>query len=416
MRTAAALAPGIAVLLSISTLTSASAGEGKQRYPEDRVSKGTVAKAPTTAYEMPFPCGQAWTGTTRSDHSPSPLSIDWNRTDDYGDDVVAAASGTVTVADTVVDSGYGKWVMLDHGNNETTIYAHLSGVAVKAGQKVDQGTLLGYVGDTGNATGPHLHFEERIGSSDTAPYFHGKAFVFGSTLTSQNCPDVPLAANMRGPKAAEPVYFTRATPAKFTTVLPKKTKTTVFGTASEDPVLGDWDGNGHANVGVRDPATKTFELKTPAGVTTIKFGMKGDLPVAGDWDGDGTDEVGVRRPKGVFRLRHADGSVTRARLGEKGDLPVAGDWDGDGRTDIGVYDQAAAMFTLRIVDEDGLPWTASVKFGAPGDLPVVADWDGNGKTDLGVWDPHTATLSKRMAKRPTATKATVTTIQLGHPR
>ena len=47
---------------------------------------------PTTAYEMPFPCGETWTGTTRPSHSPSRWSVDWNRTDDVGDPVVAAAA------------------------------------------------------------------------------------------------------------------------------------------------------------------------------------------------------------------------------------------------------------------------------------------------------------------------------------
>ena len=130
--------------------------------------------APEADYEMPFPCGQAWTGSTRANHSPSARSIDWNRTDDLGDPVVAAAAGTVAVADDG-GSGYGRWVMLDHGNGETTIYAHLSSLAVSAGQTVDQGMLLGTVGETGNATGPHLHFEERLNRSDIAAWFHGVA-------------------------------------------------------------------------------------------------------------------------------------------------------------------------------------------------------------------------------------------------
>ena len=53
---------------------------------------------PLTAYEMPFPCGEVWTGTTRSSHSPSVRSIDFNRTDDFSDPVVAAAAGVVTTA------------------------------------------------------------------------------------------------------------------------------------------------------------------------------------------------------------------------------------------------------------------------------------------------------------------------------
>src|SRR5262245_14866509 len=84
--------------------------------------------APVTAYEMPFPCGQAWTGTTRASHSPSSRAVDWNRPDDLGDQVVAAASGVVTTAEPRGTSGYGHYVRVTHGNGESTLYAHLTTV------------------------------------------------------------------------------------------------------------------------------------------------------------------------------------------------------------------------------------------------------------------------------------------------
>jgi murein DD-endopeptidase MepM/ murein hydrolase activator NlpD len=377
-----------------------------------------AAAAPSSDFEMPFPCGQAWTGTTRASHSPSSKAVDWNRADDVGDPVVAAAPGVVSVADSVANSGYGRWVTVDHIAGESTIYAHLTSVAVSAGQRVDQGTLLGYVGSTGNSTGPHLHFEERRDRTDIAPWFHGVKFKFGSTLTSQNCVDVPLAANMLGSAVAELVVFRRATAAKFfirrATRAPKKV---VFGTGTDEPVLGNWDGKGRANVGVFTPSTRTFTLQTPAGNVSTRYGRAGDKPVAGDWDGDGTWEIGVHRPsKAMFRLRRADGTTLAVRLGDADDLPVTGDWNGDRVTDIGVFDQDTASYTLRIVDPDGLVWTADVPFGVPGDLPVVGDWDGNAKTDLGTWDPLTATVSQRRAPSPSAAKRTVTTVVFGRPR
>jgi len=373
--------------------------------------------APEADYEMPFPCGQAWTGSTRANHSPSARSIDWNRTDDLGDPVVAAAAGTVAVADDG-GSGYGRWVMLDHGNGETTIYAHLSSLAVSAGQTVDQGMLLGTVGETGNATGPHLHFEERLDRSDISAWFHGVAFEYGSTLTSQNCVDVPTAGNFVGGPAAEPVVFRRATAATFQVLRDGKSPKVIrFGTSTDQPVVGDWDGDGRSNPGVRTPETRTFQLRTPAGVTSIVFGAVSDLPIAGDWDGDGTWEVGVRRAgSNIFRLRAADGRLGSVPLGDVDDLPVTGDWDADGATDLGVYDVATATFTLRKVEDDGLVWTALVPFGEPGDLPVTGDWDANGTTDLGVWDPATATFSERRASSPTAGRSTVRALVFGNPR
>ena len=81
----------------------------------------------------------------------------------------AAPMGTPvrTVGDGVVDfagvqNGYGNVVMVKHRNNQMTVYGHLSRINVTRGQKVSQGDIIGNVGATGWATGPHLHFEFRI--------------------------------------------------------------------------------------------------------------------------------------------------------------------------------------------------------------------------------------------------------------
>ena len=367
---------------------------------------------------MPFPCGQAWTGSTRDSHSPSRNSIDWNRADDAGDPVVAAAPGVVVRADPRGTSGYGHWVMLEHPSGERTIYAHLTNVNVALGQTVDQGALLGAVGETGNAFGTHLHFEERTnGGAVLAPWFHGQAFVFGSTSTSQNCPDVPLAGNFVGGPEAELVVYRRAAKSTFLVQRPGTTPRVLrFGKATDQPLAGDWDGNGLANPGVRAPGSTLFRLRTPAGVSTVSFGAAQDLPVAGDWDGDGRWEIGVRRPTGKFVVRAADGSTASVVLGDRDDLPVTGDWNGDGRTDLGVFDQATATFTLRVVDAGGLAWTAQVPFGQPGDLPVTGDWDGNLTTEIGVWNPATATFTQRRAASATAPRSTPRSFVFGRPR
>jgi hypothetical protein len=374
--------------------------------------------APENDYEMPFPCGQAWTGTTRATHSPSSRAVDWNRPDDVGDPVVASAPGTVSVA-TRSSSGYGNWVRVAHADGESTIYAHLQSLAVKVGQTVDQGAMLGLLGTSGNSTGPHLHFEERNSQGVMWPWFGGKSFVFGSTPTSGNCVDVPLAGNWVVGKAAEVGVYRRAATSEFRIRRPgEPAKVIRFGAATDQPVPGDWNGDGRLNVGVRTPSTRTFHLRTAAGTTNIVFGRVQDVPVAGDWDGDGTMEIGVWRANaGRFRLRAADGTVSDAYLGDVDDLPVTGDWDGDKSTDVGVFDQDTATFTLRIVDSDGLAWTARIQFGDRNDLPVTADWDGNGRTDVGVWDPGTGTFSQRRAPAPMAARATsVTEVRFGRAR
>ncbi len=84
-----------------------------------------------------------------------------------GTPVVAPADGTVTHAGW--QSGYGNLVTVDHGNGLSTRYGHLSKVEVAAGQEVKRGALLGLVGSTGRSTGPHLHYEVRIGEVAVSP-------------------------------------------------------------------------------------------------------------------------------------------------------------------------------------------------------------------------------------------------------
>jgi murein DD-endopeptidase MepM/ murein hydrolase activator NlpD len=84
-----------------------------------------------------------------------------------GTPVVAPADGTVTHAGW--QSGYGNLVTIDHGNGLTTRYGHLSKVEVAVGQEVKRAALIGLVGSTGRSTGPHLHYEVRIGDVAVSP-------------------------------------------------------------------------------------------------------------------------------------------------------------------------------------------------------------------------------------------------------
>jgi murein DD-endopeptidase MepM/ murein hydrolase activator NlpD len=87
-----------------------------------------------------------------------------------GTPVRAAADGVVLHAN--VMSGYGKLVIVDHGNGFETYYAHLSRFAVVAGQEIRQGELVGAVGSTGRVTAPHLHYEvRRYGNPQNPAHF-----------------------------------------------------------------------------------------------------------------------------------------------------------------------------------------------------------------------------------------------------
>jgi len=90
-----------------------------------------------------------------------------------GTPIVAAAAGVVRFAG--VSGGYGNLVELDHGGGSETRYAHASALLVRTGQRVERGQLIARVGSTGLSTGPHLHFEVRVGGQPVDPvaFFRG---------------------------------------------------------------------------------------------------------------------------------------------------------------------------------------------------------------------------------------------------
>ena len=76
--------------------------------------------------------------------------------------IVAADGGTVKEVNTNPYAGYGLYIVIDHGNGLTTLYAHLNSISVARGQPITRGQEIGRGGSTGNSSGPHLHFEVRV--------------------------------------------------------------------------------------------------------------------------------------------------------------------------------------------------------------------------------------------------------------
>jgi murein DD-endopeptidase MepM/ murein hydrolase activator NlpD len=87
-----------------------------------------------------------------------------------GAPVKAADSGYVIVAGGGWNGGYGNHVIIDHGNGFTTLYAHMNSIFVRPGESVSRGQQIGTVGNTGNSTGPHLHFEIQYQGSTRNPF------------------------------------------------------------------------------------------------------------------------------------------------------------------------------------------------------------------------------------------------------
>lgn len=86
---------------------------------------------------------------------------------DYGMEIHAAASGIVIESGWI--GGYGNTIMIDHGS-VVTLYGHNESLAVGVGQYVNQGDVIAYCGSTGNSTGPHCHFEVRVGGEPVSPW------------------------------------------------------------------------------------------------------------------------------------------------------------------------------------------------------------------------------------------------------
>jgi murein DD-endopeptidase MepM/ murein hydrolase activator NlpD len=116
---------------------------------------------------------------------------------DYG-----AALGTPvrTVGDGVIEfagvqNGFGNVIIVRHNASEETVYAHLSRIGVKTGQHVDQGQFIGAVGQTGWATGPHLHFEFRVNGVHQNPALIARRHE-GTPLSAQLRPEFERVASM----------------------------------------------------------------------------------------------------------------------------------------------------------------------------------------------------------------------------
>ena len=87
---------------------------------------------------------------------------------EYGQRIIAPADGVVEFAE--FRSGYGRTVILNHGHGYKTLFGHMSGFAVAAGQRIQRGDVIGYIGTSGRSTGPHVHYEVHLNNTPLNPY------------------------------------------------------------------------------------------------------------------------------------------------------------------------------------------------------------------------------------------------------
>ena len=179
------------------------------------------------------------------------------------------------------------------------------------------------------------------------------------------------------------------------------------GIAGDIPITGDWTGDGHAKAGIYRPSNGLFILDTNGNgqfdaddyVYNLSVGMEpGDVPVVGDWNGDGRAKVGLFR-QGFFWILDYNGDgvfqqdmdKTYAFGGVAGDVPVVGDWTGSGTTKIGLFREGS--FWILDANGDGIidnvnqpGGDQALAFGGiADDVPVVGDWNADGRSKVGVF-------------------------------
>ena len=147
---------------STETAPAPSGGTGSLMWP---VPSSTLVTSRFGNRSDPFDGGQRW-------HS----GIDIDGFNKEGWDIVAADGGTVITAGS--NSGYGNYVIIDHGNYTQTLYAHMSYIGVGQGSYVSQGQTIGGLGSTGRSTGTHLHYEVFVNGERVDPesYYSGLSY------------------------------------------------------------------------------------------------------------------------------------------------------------------------------------------------------------------------------------------------
>lgn len=156
---AAALAVGTSIIIPGGEVavpaTPVHRSSARERHVIREPYLGGSGPAQTGYYDNPLPGGII----TQSIHGWNAVDIGAAR----GTPIHAAAGGTVIVVrnNSAWNGGYGNYVVITHGNGTQTLYAHMTHAIVASGQTVAGGQIIGYVGTTGMATGPHLHFEVR---------------------------------------------------------------------------------------------------------------------------------------------------------------------------------------------------------------------------------------------------------------
>jgi len=172
-----------------------------------------------------------------------------------------------------------------------------------------------------------------------------------------------------------------------------------WGAFGDIPLAGDIDGDGRDDLVIYRNGS-WYTLKSSGGIAFVNWGAGTDIPILGDYDGDGKADPTVFRPSNGFWYGYLSGGGALVYgWGQNGDSPIAGNWDGDAKSDVAVYRPGTGQWFVSQSSAGSLvvPW------GAAGDIPVSGDWDGDGKSEFAVWRPIGGTWYIQYAGGGTAT-------------
>jgi hypothetical protein len=164
-----------------------------------------------------------------------------------------------------------------------------------------------------------------------------------------------------------------------------------FGIPGDQPLLGDWNGNGVSTPGMFRPSTG-FAYVANTNATQVApieffFGIGGDQPLAGDWDGDGKDSLSIYRPSEgrfyVSNLLQTQFAESSFDFSLPGSVPFAGDFNGDGRDDLGLYRASDGYVVMRFMGNGPGAPDAAFYVGTNADTVIAGDWSGDGTDTVG---------------------------------